>query len=101
MIFTLVFSFCSCAKADANQNAQSDTEVTINLPTDDTVNGYRNEKSETPEGEATYCANKGSKVFHRQSCQSVEKMKDQNKYFTNDKDELLKDGYTPCKNCEP
>lgn len=101
MIFTLLFSFCGCAKVDANQNSSSNTKVVINLPDDDTVNGYRNEKEEIPKEKAQYCANKNSKIFHNHNCPSVDKMKSENRYFTNNKDELLKEGYSPCKSCEP
>ena len=101
MIFMLIFCLMSCTKTDANQNAESKTEVVINTPTDDSVNGYRKEKEEIPVGEALYCANKNSKIFHKRECSSVDKMKDDNKYFTNDKNELLKDGFEPCKSCNP
>lgn len=101
MIFMILFSLVGCSKTDANQNAESKTEVIINVPEDDTVNGYRNKVQEIAENEALYCANKNSKVFHKQSCSSVNKMKDENKYFAKDKNELLEDGYQPCKSCNP
>ncbi len=101
LICMLFFSLIGCTKADANQNAETKTEVVINIPQDDTVNGYRNKKEEIPQGKAQYCANKNSKVFHKQNCPSVEKMKEENKLFSNDKNELLEDGFDPCKNCKP
>ncbi len=101
MIFVFVLCLAGCTKAEANQNADSKTEVVINIPQDDTVNGYRIEKKEVPQETALYCANKNSKIFHKRECPSVDKMKQENKIFSNDKNQLLKDGFDPCKSCEP
>ena len=52
--------------------------------------------------ETTYIANKNSKVFHLQSCESVEKTKKKNKKeLTCTRDEAIAQGYTPCKSCNP
>ena len=97
--------------------------VKINLPSDNSVNGYRIEDNQDenrddstvpadkvtvgsvsgkkPENKPSYCANKNSKVFHKSTCDSVPKIKEKNKLFSSSKDALLKDGYSPCKRCEP
>ena len=47
----ILFSFSGCGKENC-ESVTSDVEVIINMPTDDTVNGYRTEKeisnNETP-----------------------------------------------------
>lgn len=133
LFLCLLFSFtlCACAKETKEPLYSS---VTINLPSDNTVNGYR-ENTETSNDNAThkptvdstisnntvsenpvftnsantetnetsteFCANKNSKVFHNSSCGSVKTMKEENKYFSSDRDSLINEGYIPCKRCNP
>lgn len=52
--------------------------------------------------EGTYILNVNSKKFHRPSCSSVDQMKEANKReFEGSRDELLLQGYEPCKRCTP
>lgn len=49
-----------------------------------------------------YVLNTHSKVFHRNTCSSVLKIKDSNKKPTNkNKQYLISNGYSPCKICKP
>ena len=116
----VIFSLSGCNELQ-NKNTDSAVEVIINIPKDDTVNGYRIENpssdNNTPQnisgkdvgvGSADenknnskdYCGNKNSKVFHKSSCGSVKNMKEDNKYFAN-RDTLISKGYTPCGSCKP
>ena len=113
----LCFSFSACKE---QKTADDKTPVVINMPTDDTVNGYRvsakgslgntisaesvtvgdtdsssevssgpgqssDTKSDTKSSEK-YCVNVKTGVFHKMSCSSVNKMKDENKAFFTDRD---------------
>ena len=50
----------------------------------------------------TYILNTNSKKFHLPSCTSVTQMKVANRQeFTGTRDEVIADGYEPCKNCNP
>lgn len=50
----------------------------------------------------TYVLNTGTKKFHLPSCSSAVQMKEENKEeFTGTREELIKQGYEPCKNCNP
>ena len=50
----------------------------------------------------TYVVNKNSDRFHYPSCNSVNDMKEKNKeYSTRTRDELISDGMSPCKQCNP
>lgn len=50
----------------------------------------------------SYVANKNTKKFHYSWCSSVEAMKEKNKLYHNGpRDELINNGYVPCKNCNP
>lgn len=108
---------------------QERKEVTINLPQDSTINGYRteanvndnsntvsadkvglesNKATSSPKTENStdskrikYFANINSKTFHKSDCSSAKNLKEENRYITSDREELLANGYTPCKKCNP
>ena len=51
---------------------------------------------------ASYIANKNTKKFHYPSCSSVQNMKEKNKvYYEGLRDDLISQGYDPCKKCNP
>lgn len=51
---------------------------------------------------AAYIINVNSQVFHEPECSSVKRMKEKNKLeYTGTREELLDQGYAPCKNCNP
>ena len=50
----------------------------------------------------TYVLNTNSKTFHKPDCASVGKIKDSNKQtFVGTREEAIKNGYSPCKSCNP
>lgn len=50
----------------------------------------------------TYILNTNTKKFHYPSCSSVDQMKDSNKQeYTGSRDDLIAQGYDPCKRCNP
>ena len=52
--------------------------------------------------EDTYIVNTNTGKFHKPSCKSVKQMKESNKSErTATRDELISEGYEPCKNCNP
>ena len=52
--------------------------------------------------EDTYIVNTNTGKFHKPSCRSVKQMKEVNKSErTTTRDELISEGYEPCKNCNP
>lgn len=59
-------------------------------------------EGEKTEGTNTYVLNTNTRKFHRENCSSVKRMADKNKRMSNKSgDELIADGYEPCKNCNP
>ena len=51
---------------------------------------------------ADYVANTNTGKFHYPSCSSVDDMKEENKMLFNGiRDELISEGYVPCKRCNP
>ena len=58
------------------------------------------EKEES--GNGHYILNTGTKKFHKPDCGSVKKMSDKNKKESNQsREELIAEGYEPCKSCNP
>lgn len=54
------------------------------------------------ESEYAYVCNVNSNKFHHSYCDSVNKMSEKNKKYTNEsRDELIQQGYDPCQNCNP
>ena len=50
----------------------------------------------------TYILNTRSKKFHYPYCNSVSKMSEKNKKSSHEsREQLIKQGYQPCKNCNP
>lgn len=74
-----------------------------NSPAPPAVSESLQESKDVPTAAGTdYVANTNTKKFHYPSCASVKKMKESNKmYFTGSRDELISQGYDPCKNCHP
>ncbi len=113
-----IISFCGCNQSEV---ISQKTPVTINMPTDNSVNGYRTEGTKdsdiidansvgvetkeesrpTNNTELIYCGNLNRKVFHYANCSSVKQMKEDNKYFCSDRNLFLEMDYTPCKSCNP
>lgn len=60
------------------------------------------EVSEEEPEEITYVLNTNTKKFHTPYCSSVKDMKDKNKKETTmSREEVISQGYTPCKRCKP
>lgn len=103
----LIFTLSGCQ----TKNTYNDkTPIKINLPTDDSVNGYRKNDSEIINGsiivkETTenykYFGNKNSKKFHKASCSSLKNTKEENKIFYKTREEFINNSYSACKNCNP
>lgn len=113
LILLMLLSFYGCQSQPPTNEEHS--KVTVNMPTDDTVNGYRdpdkavntNSKIEVTditvvdESYYLYCGNKSSKKFHSDGCSSIKTIKEENRYYTNKRDKLIKEGYSPCQKCKP
>ena len=58
-------------------------------------------KDASTSASGTYIGNSNSHIFHFPNCKSVGKMSEKNKITFSSRDEAIKQGYTPCKNCNP
>lgn len=119
-IVLICFSLCGCsAESQATKN-DTHSDVTINLPTDDTVNGYREgeissvipqkipadevepaESEKNSAAEIAYIGNAKTRIFHKSTCSSVSTMKEENKVKFEDREDAVSGGYKPCGRCNP
>ncbi len=89
--------------SDRNISAEDNTVESGagNAAEDTTVASSANVVSENTQS-ASYIANKNTKKFHYPSCSSVADMKESNKlYYEGSRDDLVNQGYSPCKRCNP
>ncbi len=102
LLMVLSVFLCSCDVKKDTPKSDKTESVVINMPTDDTVNGYRTKpKARTNVSKNVYYANKNTKKFHLKSCPLSSKIKSENLYTTNNRAELKSKGYCPCTNCKP
>lgn len=107
----LMFAVLLCGCSYTNAKEEGSDEVVINMPTDDSLNGYRLESNYEETSSAVnssqddsvllYYANTNSKKFHKNSCRYAKMTSNENLYITESKNELINEGYVPCKVCEP
>ncbi len=90
--------------AESSEPGSEQTEATAETLERTVTEPETELSSETATGEPTvnYIANTKTKKFHYPDCSSVSDMKESNKwYFTGTRDELIEQGYQPCKRCNP
>lgn len=81
--------------------------VAIDYATGDShLNGKNNQNSHNSSAKehasAVYILNTNTKKFHKPDCYSVKQMSSKNrKKYKGLRKKLIKDGYSPCKNCNP
>ena len=76
--------------------------ITIDYATGE--NHADNKKDNFDDGskKQTYIVNINTHKFHKPNCQSVKKIKSENKKtYKGNRENLIKNGYSPCGNCNP
>lgn len=69
---------------------------------EDTYNETTTAASSSSSTEETYILNTNTKKFHHSWCSSVNDMKAKNKKeYTGSRDDIINQGYVPCKRCNP
>ncbi len=91
-------------RASSPQNSESDNTIDASCVTVGTASQSYSASSENSADNGAaiqYCANINSRVFHLKSCGSVSNIKQENRLYLSERDELISLGYTPCKRCNP
>ena len=95
----MILGFAGCRQSPQNQ--ASHTPTVIRYPQDNSVNGYRLETPKEETVATVYIGNRNSKKFHLPDCESVSKMKAENKVTFQTRNTAISQGYAPCSVCNP
>jgi DNA-entry nuclease len=88
-------------KGDDDQTAEAGM-IGETQDTESDIGSDTSEIQKESADEDTYIVNTNTGKFHKPSCRSVKQMKEANKSErTTTRDELISEGYEPCKNCNP
>lgn len=92
-------SFRTLGKSDTGNAAQPEaTQETDTTASPGYDEGSVSEDLDISDG---YVLNTNSKKIHLPDCSAVDNMSDSNKAYTDDYDQAISEGYTPCKICNP
>lgn len=91
----------SAATSNLSASASAGTAPLAPISAAATTSQADDTSTDTP-ATVTYVVNKNTGKFHYPSCSSVSKIKAKNRMDTDQtRDELIAQGYAPCKNCNP
>lgn len=89
-------------------SANNDTPTTTEISTEAYIEktqplASKNDATESSvKNRTTYVLNTHTKKFHKPSCPEVKKIKDENlSYYTGSASEMIQQGYSACKKCNP
>ena len=92
-------SFRTLGKSDSGNAAQPEaTQETDTTASPGYDEGSVSEDLDISDG---YVLNTNSKKIHLPDCSAVDNMSESNKAYTDDYDQAISEGYTPCKICNP
>ena len=92
-------SFRTLGKSDTGNAAQPEApQETDTMASPGYDEGSVSEGLDIADG---YVLNTNSKKIHLLDCSAVDNMSDSNKAYTDDYDQAISEGYTPCKICNP
>ena len=98
-------SDCNPPTLDTTDGANSKTSTaatTSSKKNNNASNAKKNGSSKSAKVESSYVLNTSSKKFHVSTCSAASKIKSANKEeYSGTRDELIAQGYTPCKMCNP
>ncbi len=76
--------------------------ITIDYATGESHTDNKKDNFDDGSKKQTYIVNINTHKFHKPNCQSVKKMKSENKKtYKGNRENLIKNGYSPCGNCNP
>ncbi len=102
LLLLIIITLSACNKSDnTKQKPETDEEIVIKLPSDNTVNGYLKQPSTSDSENAAYKANKNSAKFHKKDCRYALDISEENLITSSNREFLINNGYAPCKSCNP
>lgn len=105
-LFLILQTSCSTTKVihETADPTHATTRRTTAAPTTTVVPTTTAAQVQDTQGnyEVDYIANRNTKKFHRPGCPSVKEMNEENKIsFHGSREDLIDEGYVPCKRCKP
>ena len=92
-LLCIIVSICLASGKNGFSNNNTDNVSYTVISTSETTSA---------KNKAVYIVNVNTGKFHRPDCPSVEQMSEKNKRkYVGGRDDLIADGYKPCKRCEP
>lgn len=86
--------------SNGSKNASESEEV--KTETESAAANIKETEAQTVSEETTYILNTNTKKFHYPSCSSVKQMAEKNKKeYIGTREEVINQGYDPCKRCKP
>ena len=86
----------------SDPETEDSDSVTRSVQNETTAGEDEEEDSEEEPEEITYVMNTNTKKFHRPYCSAVKDIKDKNRRDTTlSREEIISQGYAPCKRCNP
>lgn len=106
LVFCLLLPALAFAAPSQKLQAIYDSVDTLNVEElvalQDYVNAKIDASSAVNTNETTYVLNKNTKKFHYADCAGAKSIKDKNRTtYTGSRDEVIANGYQPCKKCNP
>lgn len=108
LLLCIVFVFLSaCSSTDTNSHPDIEVKLPDGTVIDgqtslpDSIDGDNVSIAEPDEIVDYYVGSNKTKKFHLKDCAWAQKMKDENKVYLSGYNEFIKQGYVPCKNCNP
>lgn len=84
------------------ETTEAPTEAPTQPPSQAPTEGPTEDATEEPTEGVTYILNTNTRKFHLPGCESVARIKDKNRQeYTGTREELIEEGYSPCKICNP
>lgn len=106
----LAFALClltSCKKASPQYSGEgikityTETEAEKTPAAESSAASSSAATASTASTAEPYYANMSSKKFHKASCASAKKLKAENIYICQSREQLIAEGYEPCGRCKP
>ena len=107
IISFILILLVSCSSADTN----SHPDIEVKLPDGTIADGQTSLPESINDENVTiaepdvivdyYVGSSTTKKFHLKDCAWAQKMKEENKVYLSGYNEFIKQGYTPCKTCNP
>lgn len=89
------------SETDENYSPE-EASVSVSEKTENTENTKNTENIENPAAALDYVVNTNTKKFHYPSCSSAKSIKSSNRLdYSGMREELIGQGYDPCKRCKP